>query len=390
MKIAIVLWDLNIKGGTQRQALELALNLQNIGHQVDVFCYYYDIEKCYQNICNKLNIYYVSKNRPTRDKRIKRIISIFTPSKRVKELQEVIEKRNINYDVINLHDYNVHTLSQIINHKNIIWMMNDIPAQFFINKVKYFKSIFYLINKIALKKITKRIRKIIVLDYRVKGILKHKYSIESEVIRSGIDLNMYSDLIKHISKDFYQKNIKIFCSGIFFPHRRFEDVVEAITMLKKESSNINFTVTINGNNRRDPNYFNFIRNLVTEKHLEGIITIETGISERELKNQYLESHIFIFPNHEQTWGLSVFEASLAKCACIVSKTAGAHEVLTNGQDALFVEPKSPAEIAKKIKKLNENREYMKKIAQNGNNFVLNNISWQKYAANMLEIFKYEN
>ena len=51
MNIAIVLWEANIKGGTQRQALELANNLQAIGHHVDVFAYYYNIEKCYTELC---------------------------------------------------------------------------------------------------------------------------------------------------------------------------------------------------------------------------------------------------------------------------------------------------------------------------------------------------
>ena len=46
MKIGIVAWDLNISGGTQRQALELALHLQKMGHNVKVYTVYYDKEEC--------------------------------------------------------------------------------------------------------------------------------------------------------------------------------------------------------------------------------------------------------------------------------------------------------------------------------------------------------
>lgn len=45
LKIDIVAWDLNISGGTQRQALELALHLQNMGHKIKVYTVYYDKEK---------------------------------------------------------------------------------------------------------------------------------------------------------------------------------------------------------------------------------------------------------------------------------------------------------------------------------------------------------
>jgi len=388
MKIAIVLWELNIKGGTQRQALELALNLKKMNYEVDIFCYYYNPNNCYKEICEQFDIKSVSTEKTKKETRLQRIMDIFFLNKETKKFKQLISQKGGRYDVINLHDCNDLVLpAKYLKHKNIIWMMNDIPGQFFIDKIQLFKKTLYFINQIILKRISKKVKKIVVLDHRVKSILKNKYKINATIIRSGININMYSQLNKNYNKDFYQEKLKIFCSGIFFRHRRFEDVIVALSILKKEQNNINISLTINGNNQKDFSYYNFIKHLIIKNQLQDIITITHGLTEENLKNKYLESHIFIFPNHNQTWGLSVFEACLAQCACIVSKTSGAHEVLTDNHNAILIKPKSPIDIAKNIKKMNNDREFMKKIANNGLKFVLNNLSWEKYTKDMLKIYK---
>jgi glycosyltransferase involved in cell wall biosynthesis len=387
MKIAIVLWELNIKGGTQRQALELAYNLQTIGHQVDVFTYYYNQKECYSELCQKLKINYISleKERPSTLKQ--KIINNFYRDERMVNLKNLIKNTKIDYDVINIHDYQVYKITNILNHKNVIWMMNDIPGQFLINKIDKLKSLLYILNAQLLKRFTKKIKKIIVLDNRVKGIFHKKYKLDAIVVRSGLDLNMYSDYPNY-NKVLAKNDIKIFASSIFFPYRRFEDIVDAVEIIKN-TSNIKLSLTINGNPNRNVEYFNFIRQRIKDKKLSEIISITTGLNEKELKNKYLEANIFIFPNHQQTWGLSVFEAMLAGCVCLVSKTSGAHEVLTDNQNALLINPKAPEEIAQKIIRLANNPEIIENISANAKKFVYDNLSWKRYAENMLKVFKGE-
>lgn len=385
MKIAIVLWEANIKGGTQRQALELAYNLQTLGHQVDVFTYYYNSEECYTELCQKLKIYYVSLEKDKSSTLQQKVLNACHTDKRIKSLKNLILNTKIDYDVINIHDSQVHKIANILNHKNIVWMMNDIPGQFFINKISRIKSLLYVFNAQLLKKITKKIKKIVVLDNRVKNICHKEYKLETIVVRSGINLDMYADY-KNYNKVLTKDNIKIFSSGIFFPHRRFEDIVDAVEIIKKTSS-LNLSLTINGNNILNPNYFNFIKQRIDEKKLNDTIKITNGLSENELKSKYLETNIFIFPNHQQTWGLSVFEAMLAGCVCLVSKTSGAHEILTDNQNALLINPKAPEEIAQKIIYLAKNTEIINELSINAKKFVHNNLSWRHYAEDMIKIFK---
>jgi hypothetical protein len=151
MKIAILVWDLHITGGTQRQALELASNLQKQGHLVDVYSYTYDRDRTYKELCDSLNIHAVrsgpsaavsvphesrSKKMPTWVWNILKALNLyvvllkreFSKNQRVVELKALIEKQHPleYYDIINVQDYGVHEISQIISHPHIIWSLNDV------------------------------------------------------------------------------------------------------------------------------------------------------------------------------------------------------------------------------------------------------------------------
>lgn len=399
--IAVVLWDLNITGGTQRQALNLAAELKKRGHNVDVFCYYYDIDLCYSDLCNQLNIICVTNitNQDPIKKEKKQSIKnpimlkfarlysvyktllkniIFT-EKKIYKLCSLIDKQNIKYDVINAHDYEAYKIARVLKHNNIVWTLNDIQRPKTGGKYFLHKFLFNFLRKFLIWQEIKRIKKIFVLDDRNKQLCKKHYNREAIVIRSGTDIN----LIKHISRsvNLEDKKYKIFLSSIFFPHRRFEDLVEAINILVNEGHK-NIAVSINGINSRSYNYYLFIKNLISERELNKYFTITNGLTEKELYQKYCDSDIFVFPNHNQTWGLAVFEAMLFKNACIVSKTSGAHEILTDKKNALLVNPKSPKEIANSIKWLINNPEKMKEISEQGSKFVIKNMSWGKYAEKM--------
>lgn len=95
MKIAIAVYDLNIKGGTQRQVLELAVCLKNFGHQVDVYTCFYDKENCYTELCEQLNIIFVKKGEQSHTKlsKIKRRLNIFKLSEELTTLKNLIKKK---------------------------------------------------------------------------------------------------------------------------------------------------------------------------------------------------------------------------------------------------------------------------------------------------------
>lgn len=404
MKIAIILWDLNVTGGTQRQALSLAYELQKTGHSVDVFSYVYEKEKCYTELCDKLRIFSVT-NKLRRKKEpvganyphfLKKIIYLFRVYKkhvreaffadeRAGELAKLIQKECpvSGYDVINLHDYQVYKIARVLKHPNVVWTLNDIQKPK--NTGGYFlhRLLFNLLREIDMVQTIPNIKKIFILDSRNMRLVLEHYGRRAITVRSGIDLDMFEGIN---TKRTYPKNkYRIFASSIFFPHRRYEDLIDAIELLVAQGTE-NIAVTINGINNRSYEYYLFIKNRIAEKKLESYFTIINGMSEKELKNAYATADIFVFPNHNQTWGLAVFEAMLGGCIAVVSKTSGAHEVLTDKKNVLLVNPKSPKEITNSILWLTKNPKEMEKMSEEAQKFVKENLSWKCYAENMLKEF----
>lgn len=409
MKIAILVWDLNITGGTQRQALELALALKNNGNEVDVFCYLYDKENCYKDLCEKLPVFSVKtqtkKTLSLSKKRkesflyrfLKRkyglfnmyknaVIEIFFPNKKMLEMKALIEKHHPirYYDVINLHDYEVYKIARVIDHPRIVWMMNDIKRYPLKTGNFVHKTLFNFLQRILGKRETQKISHIAVLDKRNESLVQETFGRKATVVRSGIDLLMFEGITR--GQKCANNTWTIFASSIFFPYRRFEDLVDAIEILVKKNIR-NLSVTINGIPDRSYNYYLSIQNRIKEKGLEPYISITTGMSEEDLKKKYRHSDIFVFPNHNQTWGLVVFEAMLAGCAVVVSRTCGAHEMLTDKENAILVNPFSPNEIAGALENLIQQPDELKQISEKGKDFVENRLSWKKYAEQMMDIFQ---
>lgn len=403
MRIAILIWELTIKGGTQRQALELALSLQNKGHAVDVYCYAYDKKETYNDLCDKLTIYSVTDKKKRggvrgaikQESMIRKswnlfkiyavlVRNMFFVEKQIVELKKLIERNHplSYYDVINLHDYEVYKLSRIVHHNNLVWMMNDLQRSPTAGKRPL--PFIGILQKILIKLEIENIRAIAVLDNRNKFLCKKHYGRDAAVVRSGIDLDMFRKFKEE--RRFFRGRYAIFASSIFFPWRRFEDLVDAVEILVVRGHK-NIHVTINGINDRAYDYYLSIRDRIARKNLGSYITIINGMSEETLMRTYVETDIFVFPNNHQTWGLAVFEAMLAGCVSIVSKGAGAHEVLTDKENALLVNPESPKEIANAIMFLLDHPKEMERISKNGMEFVIENLSWDMYADQMLRVFK---
>ena len=173
-------------------------------------------------------------------------------------------------------------------------------------------------------------------------------------------------------------------NGIFMPHRRFEDGIEALKILQEKGFKAKLTIA--GDTQGNFSYYQLIKSLVGRLNLETDVNFLGLVSEKTLLETYFSNDIFIFPNHLQSWGLAVFEAMATGLPVIVSKSAGASEVLKHRENALLVEPKSPGELAAAIDKLIDNPDLYSALSAAGRRFVEEEISWSRIARIMQEIF----
>ena len=301
-----------------------------------------------------------------------------------------------DFDIVNCHEhrsYQVGYYYHLLHETPVVWMMNDLPNSLnpplighSLRSVASFFSYLLLFGFFCSFIDVRRIRAletIVVLDRRNQDSLKKKTGLNSVIVRSGLDLSSFG--FRERKRTARALPFKVFSMGIFFPHRRFEDLVSAIGILEKKGLDV--TLRLAGSEELNRSYAHRIRNQVQSTGLEGRVTFLGVLSEEALVMNYQEADVFVFPNSPQTWGLAVFEAMACGTPVVVSRGCGASEVLTNEVDALLVQPNRPYEIAGAIERLVRDDELYVRLSMGGRLLVEKNVTWDTYGERMTRQFE---
>lgn len=381
-----------VQGGGERQCLALSRALSREGHEVSIYTSAYNREACYPEICAKLNVHVVGRGPLSflsRPRFLRRFLDMHTLAKTIQEPHEIW----------NPHHWPAHWASVWLKQKlggRVIWMCNDVPdmrrqQQELRNSRSYWKRlgqyVYGWLHDYDAAQI-RTIDQVVVLSEWAKSELLKVYSAPVEVIRSGMDSEQ---LLQGNRQKFRDKLgvasdcFLVLWFGILMPHRRLEDAIAAVGLLRNRGQNVRLLLA--GSDRSFPRYLKRLKELARLAGIEDLVIFTGPLDEGEVRDAFAGCDVFLFPNEEQTWGLTVMEAMAAGCPVIVSKGSGVHEVLQDRVTALLVSPRDPAGIASKLELLLHDSELRRELAQRGQSYVLGRFSWGNYARDMLAVFE---
>ena len=402
----MIFFSLNAAGGSASVFLSLANALQENGHEVDVYTYYWNQKDCFPELTKKLNIRSIKKisSKDTilnNNSILARLLLGKDYYVNAQKLYKLL--KGSNYQVI----YSSEALAYIPaliykKHKNVpvVWYVAD-PISLadnkregsLIEKYGWFKKILQIHNFFDQKKI-RSIDRVIVPTHKMKKQLDSFYGINCLVFpTTGVRIDEFKVNLKKLAEErlrlkfsFIRKNETILLSiGHFLPHRRYEDSLTALVQIVKKNPNVKFIIS--GSDRFDPQYFNLIKTLVKKLSLEQYVILDTEFkSNNEIIGYYQFSDIFLFVCVEQTWGLAPFEAMACHKPVVISKGVGAKEVLAFPR-TIIVEEKSPTQIVDAVTRLIEEKQYYQKVAQTGYLFVKKNFDYHSVAENLVSKLK---
>jgi len=385
LKIALFYYDLLDCGGGPRHLLSLAKHLQLLGNLVTVYAYEYSPRRCFPEICSSLDVRYVKevgRELRARSSKPKQLFKYFLGTRRL------ANRVKEDYDILNPHGWPAHRAAVIVKRRRntpIVWTFHD-PSRWDVKPGNPFEKAFKKIED----SIVKEIDGILVFDNGVKRAVIRSYGVEPKVLRSGIDLELFQSEKKgdEVRKGhgITNKSFLALCVGVLSRHRRTEDAIEAVGILHRKGLNVRLIIV--GSPQRAPGYADYLQGVVKLKGLSGIVTLVfDDVSEVELLGYYGACDVLVYPNENQTWGLAPLEAMACGKPTIVSRGAGVHEVLEDGETAMLVPPRRPDLIARKMEELIRNEELRKEIAERGREFVTRSFSWEKCARRMLSVFE---
>lgn len=165
------------------------------------------------------------------------------------------------------------------------------------------------------------------------------------------------------------ENHSIFISQAHYPIKGFHQVVKALPFILKHFPSTK--VYVAGNNffsnkgMRISGFGHYINSLIRHYKLEDKIVFTGLLSEEEMSDRFLNSHVFVCPSAIENSPNSVGEAQLLGVPCISAVTGGTADMIEHGKTGLLYRFEEIEMLASNVCKVFGNRELALSISEGG-------------------------
>src|SRR3990167_5524979 len=175
------------------------------------------------------------------------------------------------------------------------------------------------------KKTLRRVDKFAVYDSHNQRLVKKYLNKEAVNVFAGADLEIFKRL--YPGRNFKMKaTFRILSVGIVAQHRRYQDLLRAVSMLVRKNYSVQLTIV--GVQTLSPYYFKELEILTEKLKLEEIVTFIDRVSDQDMMKLYKDATAFVFINDAETWGVSVLEAVAAGLPVVITDNIGAADLVT--------------------------------------------------------------
>jgi glycosyltransferase involved in cell wall biosynthesis len=411
MRIAMIHTPFWRRAGGERQILRLAIELEKMGHEVEIFTNAVN-EGSYPEFFGKVKIHVVSYplagklparlkphmatpkivettsgagKVPSWRKWVSTIVGRQYYTSEVPAMLQLGRKIPKGFDIINNHNFPTEWAALIAKSRlkvPVVWMCNEPPYWFFapeekrnLRKINW--PLFQLLDKTAVNYIDE----IIVLSHISEGYVRKAYNRPSTIVRTGVDVELFqkaSGKSIRIRYGLEKKFVLLFVGGSRYGQRT--SLVKALAILSKKYEHI--SLVLDTSIERE-----MLTRLSEKLGIKNKVLLLHSTSDAELADMYATCDVFIYPAATSPWGLVVTEAMAAAKPVIVPRQAGASEIITDNINGIIIDKATPEEIARQVEILVNNPTLRRLLGENAFRYVKENLSWSKYAEKVERVFE---
>ena len=186
------------------------------------------------------------------------------------------------------------------------------------------------------------------------------------------------------------KKYTLFCSQASYPIKGIHFAIEALNIVKRKYPNVKLYiagVNILNDKLKLSGYGKYIKNLIKRYQVQDNIEFTGLLTEEQMKDKLLKTHVFILPSTIENSSNSLGEAMLLGMPCIASNTGGTMDMLEHKKEGLLYPYTEPAMLAEYISQYFENEELCLKYGKNAREKALNRHNPQKNSKQIMEVYK---
>jgi glycosyltransferase involved in cell wall biosynthesis len=398
--------NLDVSGGYQKLVLRFTRELISLGHTVTVYTGSFDREACYPELISEVEVCSprLKKNHFFHNRFV---IWFLGPIVDVIKFRSVGKLVSIDVDALFVHDeLSLYGLGSLDLDRNIpvVWMLNNELSQgikSLTHRLTFRASQFgslrsalaHLLHYPALilewffcRSALRRVDVAAVYDERNKEVVSESLQIPTINVCAGADVDHFSSLRDGIQVSRVNSPLRLLSVGVMFPHRRYEDIVNAVAIAKKRGVDVQLTIV--GRCDLHLSYAQFVKKLTLEIGCSNYVTFKEVVTDVELIQLYREADAFVFVNDGLTWGISVFEAVAANIPVVITSNIGAADLLVDRSSAWIVPPRSPEAIAEALCEIKTDPLKVAAITSAAKRHTLPIVSWGAYTQRMLDTLKW--
>ena len=335
--------------------LELGVALQDLGHDVVAAVHDYDSSTVIGDAATRLDIRAVHRGE---------VVQPVTRSELLRRQWQgmsAVAKLIPEVDVVNAHEWPASRAARLASRRlevPWVWTRNDdtawerglIPDTTLFDTPSLAGRLARLAAGLPDVVDARSADRIVVLSSRNAEAVRRAYRRDSEVLWCGPPDEFFTPPDRGEARERLGVGSDDFLAvavGILFPHRRFEDLIQAVAELRDEQR---LQVRIVGSDHQDPAYADMLERLVAETGTGERIRLERrGIPQAELRDLYAGSDVAVFPNRLQAYGLAPLESLASGTPVILSTGTGVAEPLNGRPGVLLVPPETPRAIASALR-----------------------------------------
>ncbi len=203
-----------------------------------------------------------------------------------------------------------------------------------------------------------------------------------EVISNGVDTQRFRPTVNHRSGGEQKKLLTVARLDL---HKGHDRVLEALSILKKQSLTPNYTIVGQGSEEMR------LRKMVQDLGLENQVIFAGFISEYQLPTMYTSCDIYVMASREipgrldlvEGFGISFLEAGASGLPVVAGDSGGVSDAVQHGKTGLLVNPDNPKDIASAIKLLQTDDSLARRYGNEGRRWTETQMSWEQVARRLV-------
>jgi glycosyltransferase involved in cell wall biosynthesis len=237
------------------------------------------------------------------------------------------------------------------------------------------------LSKVAMSMIAKegkpelKFEQVICVSARVRDLLAEAGLPvrHARIIHGGTDTARFTNIRR---RDSGTGPLKLLYAGQLVSHKGVHTAIEAMAKLASRQQLGHVTLTLVGSGH--PDYEAFLRDLVERERLQDSVIFHKPVSKAEMPAILQQFDILIFPSiYEEPLARMTQEAMLSGLVVVGTTTGGTKEILRDGETGFTFAPEDADGLAVQVNRLLADPELRCRMAQAGQQTVLENFTLDK-------------